>query len=310
MASTKLKRPADPARQVSTTSEIIRGRIAQFFHRKDDGWCIVYFERDTDSEMIKVTGVFPESVAEGDTVELVGQYTTTEKFGDQFKATAMLSCLPGNAAAIEAWLTFTLPNIGPARAAALVQRFGSSLWSTIEHRPSALTAVEGITDARAQELITAYAQVRGARDHVLQLTAAGLTVGDASRLLAELGSNAFVVLADDPWTAMTRRRIPFALADAVAMKLFAPAPADPRRVRAFALRTLTEHTYLEGHCYMMLFELVRTTSSMLKIKDEAVVAALVDYGELVQHGKRVMLLPIDEAEQTVALVVRRLLGVA
>ncbi len=285
--------------------EILRGQVEDFMHRKPDGWSILLLFV-SNGQVFKVTGVFPDHVQVGDTIEICGKHIENT-FGKQFKASHMLAHLSGRPDTIELWLKTHLPNIGDIRAKALVAAFGSDLWYTIEHNPKALMAIPGVNAARVDELVAAYAKVRNQRDYVLQLTAAGLTIKDAAAIMAELGHEAFTILASDPYSALLRRRIPFDQADKVALGLFKIAPHDARRVRAFAHRVLFDKTYTEGHCYTMLFELVRTTAASLKVKDSVVEEALVDYSAIVVHSKRCMLLEIDEAEQAVAAQVRRLL---
>lgn len=291
--------------QTPMADEILRGQVDDFRVRKPDGWCVLTLFIDT-GKIADVTGVFPEHVAVGDTIEVCGKYTTNN-FGTQFKASHMLAHQSGSPSAVEQWLMLNLPNIGEVRAKALTKQFGSDIWHTIETNPLALSTVPGITAERAGEIVEAYKKVRNQRDYVLKLTGAGLAIKDAAAIMSELGSEAFTILEGDPYAALLRRRIPFEQADKVAQELFAVTPQDPRRVRAFAQRELFQKTYTEGHCYMMLFELVRATSSALKVRDSVVESALVDYASIIIHNKRAFLLEIDEAENVVASAVRRLL---
>jgi len=286
--------------------EIIRGQVEDFRVRKPDGWCVLVLFV-AHGKVLDVTGVFPDHINVGDTIEVCGKHTENS-FGKQFKASHMLAHLSGRKDTIEQWLKTHLPNIGDVRAKALVDAFGADLWYTIENDPKALLAIAGINAVRVDELVTAYAKVRNQRDYVLKLTAAGLAIKDAAAIMAELGHEAFAILEGDPYSALLRRRIPFEQADKVALELFKIPPQDPRRIRAFAHRELFQKTYTEGHCYMMLFELVRATANALSVKDSVVESALADYASIVIHGKRCMLLEIDEAENVVATQVRRLLA--
>jgi exodeoxyribonuclease V alpha subunit len=285
--------------------EILKGQVEDFRVRKPDGWCVLTLFV-TNGQVVDVTGVFPDTVTIGDTIEVCGRYTTNN-YGTQFKASHMLSHLSGRKDVIEQWLAANLPNIGEVRAKALVDKFGADLWQVIEFSPTHLLEVPGITPERVRMLVDAYNRVRGQRDNVLCLTKAGLSIKDAASLLSELGHEAMAILESDPYTTLLRRRIQFEQADKVAQRLFKIAETDPRRIRAFAHQQLFEVTYREGHCYMMLFELVRACSSALKVKDDVVTSALVDYPSIVTHGKRCMLLEIDEAEQRIGSTVRRLL---
>lgn len=286
--------------------EIIRGKLALFIHRKNDGWAVFDIDH-VDGQIVRATGVLPDNIEEGDTIELAGKYVSTA-YGDQFKASHLISHLSGQPDTIVMWLSTNLPNVGPERAKLLVKQFGGGLWHTIDTNPQALAVVPGITSQRVQEIVAAYAGVRSARENVLRLTGAGMSIKDAARILAELGPDAFNILESDPYQTLLRRRIEFEVVDKVAQQLFKLSPQDKRRVRAFAQRILFEKTYFEGHCYVMWFELMRATGEALKLKDPIVEAALVDYDEIVMHGKRCMLLDIDEAESVIAARVRELLA--
>lgn len=289
--------------------QIIRGQIGYIPIRKPDNWMVLELDLDNGT-IARVAGVFPDHVTVGDTIEVAGKYTEHKEYGKQFRASHMLSCLSGKPEAIVAWLSTNLPQIGPERAKALVTRFKGDLWRTIEREPAQLLKIQGITEERLAELVETYAKVRGQRDFVLKLVGAGLDIKLAAELVSEMGQETFSILGGDPYSTLLRRRVPFEQIDSLAQGLFQITTTDPRRVRAFAHQVLFQKTYSEGHCYVMAFELVRETASQLKIKDVDVEAALKDYPMIVWHGKRVFLLEIDEAEQTVGDVVRRLLGQA
>jgi exodeoxyribonuclease V alpha subunit len=286
-------------------SDVVKGKVGDFFARKDDGWCAI--DVDCPSGLcVRVTGVFPLDLAVGDTVEVAGIYVTS-KWGKQLKASHLLLRMPGTSAVIEGWLVNNLPNVGPVRAADIVRRFGEDLWDVIETTPARLREVSGITAERVGEITAAYASVRAQRDLVLELGNAGIDYRIAGQVVSEYGARALEALQAEPYEVLLSRRVPFEQVDAIARGKFKVSPQDPRRIRAFVRKELMDRTYRDGHCYTMIFEIATAAAQTLKIKGADVEAVLADYPSVVLHGKRVMLLEIDEAENVVATRMRELL---
>jgi len=124
----------------------------------------------------------PGAIA-GDRVILGGEFGTHPKYGEQFRIESFFRDVPDTGYGVHAWLVEHLPDIGPARADALVQEFGAGLWATLEKSgPERLTLIRGITLDRAKAIQDAYALHKSARKAMVEYMDLGLKAAEASTL--------------------------------------------------------------------------------------------------------------------------------
>lgn len=207
----------------------------------------------------------------GDTVELVGVWTDHATYGRQFKVRSCTVARPDSADGIVAWLTSTLPSIGPTRARALVDRFGSELWAVIETRPGDLTEVDGITTARVEDIVRAYHAARADRDHMILLRGWGLTDSQIARckdVWGDLGAVVDHVHANPYDLAEHVTGFGFLRADKVARKAGVAVDA-PARIVAGVVHVL-ESAVAAGDCFLWGAELQRRAVKLLEVTSAVV----------------------------------------
>lgn len=226
-----------------------------------------------DGASHRLVGQVP-GAKEGDSLRLTGRLVLHERYGEQFKIVTVEVTSPATPEAIEAWLC-TLPNLGPTRARALVERFGTGLWTVLESDLAQLCTVDGITEGRAQELQRAYRETAGERDASLTLRSLGFKDGLLAKLEHTYGSLAEAVdqVRTNPY-ALQRdvHGIGFRIADRIAAEL-GFFGAHPQRVAA-ALRWVMEEASSRGHCFVREDKALGRTGEACGETLEAVRAAL------------------------------------
>lgn len=111
------------------------------FANADTGFAVV--ELDADGELVTAVGTMP-GVAEGEEVELEGEFVTHPSFGPQFKVGSFTCRLPQDTAAVLRYLASgVLPGIGPITARRIVDEFGADTLFVIENQPELLAKVKG-----------------------------------------------------------------------------------------------------------------------------------------------------------------------
>jgi exodeoxyribonuclease V alpha subunit len=215
---------------------------------------------------------------------------------------------------VVAWLGSVLPDVGGARARALVDRFGAELWDVILWKHERLTEVDGITPARADAIREAYLDVEAERVHMVALRGWGLTDSQVARCVAAWGSLPAAVqhIRANPYDlARHVHGFGFERSDMVALKAGVPHDS-PARVQA-GVRHLLEEASAAGHMYMSGGALQRMAAEMLGVPAALIPAAIKDLArshDVTRRGWRIYLQRLEDAEATCAAVLARLIGKA
>lgn len=285
------------------------GELTAFNAVGSDGWGHGVIA--VGAERHRITGKLL-GVRAGDTVELEGSWRTHPQHGEQFAVRLCTATTPKSSDGVVAWMASTLPDLGPGRARQLVERFGDQLWSVIEHDHLQLTAVAGITPARALAIHQAHAANRATRDNMVMLRGWGLTDAQIGRCLDKFGELHLVVKAirENPYQlSQTVYGFGFKRADAVAMKAGVKFDS-PERCAAALEHVLDEATLNDGHVYLTSGELRARTVKLLGVPPVLVNEVLrtsIRRGRMVRRGARIYTLGLDAAEQACADALRELL---
>lgn len=241
----------------------LRGELESFSQRTEDGWGFGTLLVEGEVLPVKITGKLL-GAKPGESLECTGLWIEHATYGLQFKVLSTVIHVPCTAEGVAKWLQATLPGVGPKRAAALIEHFGSvdALWNVIEHEPARLCEVPGITTTGAQDIHTAYMRSRDSRDHMVALRGWGLTDNQIQRCLKEWRTLDAIVkrIKQNPYQLCHHvSGFGFKRADEVA-RLAGVQPNSPERVEAGIVYTLDNVTY-EGHCWMWGGQLQRVAAN-------------------------------------------------
>jgi exodeoxyribonuclease V alpha subunit len=202
---------------------------------------------------ITVVGAVADFVA-GDVVEVFGAWSTHPRYGTQFDAIGGCRVLSANHEGLQAFLD-QLPNIGRARARAIMAHFGSAeaVLQALETGKE-LTAIDGITEERAKQIVEAAAQLKAEREVFMQVAQLGLKPKLIAQVLKAWSKDSLEVLQSDPYTLM--KFISFQQADEVARERFLIDWQDPRRTAAAVLDQIDKQ-HAEGHTWATSQHLAR-----------------------------------------------------
>lgn len=139
----------------------LTGTIMQLSARVwSGGWThgtLEHLDLEGKKTVSKISGILA-GLKPGDEVEVVGSFTYHESRGRQLEVEHAGRVLPKKEEAIQAWIAQELPDIGPERAKALVDKHGVKFFDVLDGNDwyEALTEVSGITDQRALDIYDAY----------------------------------------------------------------------------------------------------------------------------------------------------------
>lgn len=297
--------------QARSTADLdtVRGELVSLRVVGDDFWSIAVVSSPAAGGVSVVGKLL--GVRLGDTVEVLGFWSEHPKFGRQFKSQELRTVVPSEASGIVAWMASRLPQMGRTRAAALVERIGAEhIWNVIEQQPDRLLEVEGITPARRDEIVKAYAAHRGERDRMVWFKRLGFTDNQIGKVLAAWGEKAEEILRDDPYRLASEvHGFGFLRADAIAIRMGLPLDS-PARIRAGLVHILCE-AESAGHCFVPWGKWAALAARELKLDERLIHAqmyAVIDSGMAMTLGPRVYTPAIAKAEDGVAAGVLRMLG--
>jgi exodeoxyribonuclease V alpha subunit len=307
-------------RREPAPSDTIRGQIESVRVLRE-GWGKASVRiGDGAGTVVTLTGTVLGREA-GETIEARGRWEESAQWGKQFRATTIDVAIPQSAGGAIAWLAATLPGLGRKRAAEVVERFGATnvddVWHVIEHAPSQLEEIRGITPEGAQRIHAAYAAVKHGREDGVTLRSWGLGDWAIKAVREAWGNEAVAELRRDPYQLSERvRGFGFVKADEVARKMGMPTDA-PSRIRA-ALCHLLEVAEQEGHCFVPGGKLVAFAAKLLgahggAVEEPAIARELValeagSAPRVVRDGTRCYRPETHEAETEVAATVEEMLA--
>lgn len=289
-------------------TDLIKGTVAGIRLQKPNGWTIASLAVNRD--FIPIVGVLPADLMADDVLEVAGGFKQHAAYGKQFEVSSVISHLSSTRDGIFEWIQLRLPNIGPVRAKALLDRFGSHLWGVIERNPKALLVIDGITEERVAEIVKAYNAVSAERESMIWLINLGLNTKQAAEVLKLRLSDLQVDLAEDPYLLASCRNISFEDADRVAINKLKYPKTGQKRVFNFT-RAILNKALQDGDCYQIRHSVVVSVATAMQVPQSVVKEAWHNgCPGVVFHGKKLLLEDIDADEAIVAGAVRELLEVS
>lgn len=245
---------------------IIKGTLERFvFQSKETGFVVCQIQ--TSNDKITVRGHLP-ALEIGQEVELVGNWVSHQKFGNQFEATSCIQRVPTTITGLKKYLgSGLIKGIGPSYAEKLVDRFGSHVLKIIDEEPHKLAQIEGIGPKRIEQITKAWQEQKSIAELMVFLQDKGITPVFAAKIYKQYRHEAIAIvqqnpyrLADDIWG------VGFRSADDIAKKMGFSDHA-PQRIKAgvtFALTTASQ----QGHVYVEVQELKEKTAELLSLSAE------------------------------------------
>lgn len=262
----------------------IGGTIAAVIYQNtENGYCVLRL--DTAEGQVTAVGCIPAPAA-GEELLLSGKWATHSSYGEQFAAETVERRLPSDKRAIFAYLSYgAVKGIGPALAAAIVNKFGSETLDIIESSPERLAEIKGISLKKALQIGGDYLRQSGLRSLMEFLTKNGLNPRFAIQLYKTYGSDAMDALKNNPYV-LTHDLFgaDFFEADEFALSLGFESDS-PERVEAAILFEL-RHNLSNGHVFLPREKLLYATDELIGVGRDALedaLSMLTDAGYIVEE---------------------------
>lgn len=197
---------------------------------------------------------------EGARARLRGHFEEHELHGLQLRANEAEPLDPAGIEGARQYLK-TIPGIGAARAAHLVDEHGEGIFEAIDGDPEAVfQSLRGVGPKRAREAAEAWGERRAQRRLYTLLAPHGLA-RHVPELMAEHGPGAAEAVSADPYSLTSVHGVGFLSADRFALALEIDRDS-PERMQAAAHHALAEAEQ-RGHTHLPITELVAAMRQLL-----------------------------------------------
>lgn len=252
--------------------ETIKGYVDHIIYQnKDNGYAVLSMSVDDEEEIC--VGIF-RGVDNGENLEITGEYVEHPSYGFQFKASSFKVVEPDDLLSMERYLgSGAIKGVGEALAKRIVKRFGKDTFRIIEEEPERLVEVKGISERIAQQITDQMIEKREIREAFLFLQKYGITNTLAVKIYEKYGMGMYGILKENPYRlAEDIQGVGFRLADEIAEKIGIHTDSD-YRIRSGILYTLLQAS-LEGHMFLPMRVLVRRSTDLLQVPEEAIRAQI------------------------------------
>lgn len=160
-------------------------------------------------------------VSPGEGLKVNGQWHAHVRFGQQFKIESYEVTLPASSDGIRIYLqSGVVKGIGPSMAKKMVDVFGAETLDIIENNPDRLLEIDGIGEAKAELICSAWKDHHAIRGLMQFLQEMGVNASFCSKIYAEYGPDSVDLIRQDPYRlADDFPGEGFFIADSIAPKL-------------------------------------------------------------------------------------------
>jgi exodeoxyribonuclease V alpha subunit len=303
------------ARPYTASLDAVLERLT--YVNEETGYTVARVATERSSDLLTVVGALL-GAQPGESLRLVGRWSSHPKFGRQFEVESYTTVLPATIQGIRRYLGSGLvKGIGPVFAERIVDHFGLDTLRVIESEPARLIEVPGLGPKRTAKITAAWDEQKAIKEVMVFLQGVGVSTSLAVRIFKQYGDGSISVVRNEPYRlASDVWGIGFKTADTIAQAVGIPHDS-PDRVKAGLQYTLSQATD-SGHCYLPQPQLVADAMKILNVPADLITTCLdelaADEGVVRQSlpgpdgpVAAVYLVPFHRAETSLATSLLRLL---
>ncbi len=230
------------------------------YKNSDNGYTVAALE--TPDGEITVVGLLP-LVAEGEQIEVEGEYKLNPKHGQQFEVSSFLSKLPVEETAILRYLSSGIvKGVRTKTAKLLVDAFGPNTLDIIENNPELLVQIRGISPEKAEKISQSMKETVGVKTILLYFQQFGMTPSVAFKIYKQFGLRAYDVVRQNPYRICEIPGVSFEKADRMAEQMGYDRTSD-YRLHAGIEYILNQNLFNNGHTFIPKEKLVPLAAEFL-----------------------------------------------
>lgn len=234
------------------------------YHNQENGWTVLKVSPIDRPHDLKTVTVHQATVFAGATMEFEGEWVQHAKYGEQFKTQNTIERKPASASALEKYIgSGLIYGVGYKIAKRIVKHFGKETLDVFEDDIERLTEVNGIAQAKLDQIKSSWIEHREIRNVMLFLQEYGVSTLFAVKIFKTYGNDAIRILKDNPYQlSKDIYGIGFFSADKIALSMGVEKDS-PKRMRA-AISHVLAASREQGHCYLELENIQKDVENLLK----------------------------------------------
>lgn len=242
------------------TGEIIKVR----YINEDNGYSV--FDLNTSDGEIKIVGIF-DSVNIGESLEVEGEFTYDNKYGEQLNVTSYRKKLPSSVVEIERYLSSgIIATIGPKSAGYIVEKFGKKSLDIVFDETDRLIEVRGIGKKSIEKIKKSVEELRFSKNILFYLSGLGISLSLSKKIYSIFREDTLEIINENPYKLIKNvKGIGFLKADEIALKNNLDK-TSPYRIESAIIYILTQKAINFGHVFYPKEKLTEEVSSLIGIE--------------------------------------------
>lgn len=246
------------------TGEVIKVRYVN----EENGYSV--FDLNTSDGEIKIVGIF-DSVNIGESLEVEGEFTYDNKYGEQLNVSSYQKKLPSSTVEIEKYLASGIISaIGPKNASYIVKQFGKKSLDIVFDETDKLLEVRGIGKKSIEKIKKSVEELKFSKNILFHLTGLGISLSLSKKIYNIFRENTLEVINENPYKLIKNvKGIGFLKADEIALK----NNLDKNslyRIESAILYVLTQKAINFGHVYYPKEKLTNEVSKLIGVETELI----------------------------------------
>ena len=246
------------------TGEVIKVR----YINEDNGYSV--FDLNTSDGEIKIVGIF-DSVNIGESLEVEGEFTYDNKYGEQLNVTSYKKMLPSSVVEIERYLSSgIIATIGPKNAGYIVEKFGKKSLDIVFDETDRLVEVRGIGKKSIEKIKKSVEELRFSKNILFHLSGLGISLSLSKKIYSIFREDTLEIINENPYKLIKNvKGIGFLKADEIALKNNLDK-TSPYRIESAIIYILTQKAINFGHVYYPKEKLTEEVSSLIGIEKDLI----------------------------------------
>ena len=246
------------------TGEVIKVRYVN----EENGYSV--FDLNTSDGEIKIVGIF-DSVNVGESLEVEGEFTYDNKYGEQLNVTSYQKKLPSSIIEIERYLSSgIISTIGPKNASYIVEKFGKKSLDIVFDETDRLIEVKGIGKKSIEKIKKSVEELRFSKNILFHLSGLGISLSLSKKIYNIFREDTLEVINENPYKLIKNvKGIGFLKADEIALKNNLDKNST-YRIESAILYVLNQKAINFGHVYYPKEKLTDEVSKLIKVEKELI----------------------------------------
>ncbi len=218
----------------------------------------------SNGHLFTLTGYMP-GLSEGEKILAEGEWKNHPEYGEQFSVSSIQRLMPETESDIELYLgSGILPHVGKSTARKIVEAFGTETFDVIENNPEKLTAIKGISAAKAQAIYKKFMEQMCLKNIIVYFQKFGVSTNLVVKAYRTFGDGIINFVNENPFILSGIDGFSFKICDKIREELKFPSDFAPR-VCSGVVSTLLNAAYLSGHTYLPKGTLVAQARAILDV---------------------------------------------